>query len=163
MSLLIKLFRRLSSLRKGEMATSFTTWSCRYLICAHDLSAGWRICALRIQCWGVGLRWQRNMTGDHFLPYTFIERSFERWANSTKIQCCKVLSPRIFCIQYLRCLDVLLAICSSYWTNLNIVKRHLASIDLWFLFWNPWGHMCWYSRFLDFRKGINTVSMPPIT
>ena len=32
----------------------------------------------------VVLRWQRNRTGDHFLPHKFIKRSFECWATSTK-------------------------------------------------------------------------------
>ena len=30
------------------------------------------------------LRWRRKRWGDHFLPHKFIERTFERWVNSTK-------------------------------------------------------------------------------
>ena len=30
------------------------------------------------------LRWRRNRTGRPFLPYKFIERTFEHWANCTK-------------------------------------------------------------------------------
>ena len=42
-------------------------------------------CFLEEKLWQrVVLRWQRNRTGDHFLPYTFIKRSFECWATSTK-------------------------------------------------------------------------------
>lgn len=74
--------------------------------------------------------------------------------HALKIYCCKALSTGIFSIQYLRRLNVLLAICSSYWVNFDVLKQHFTYyfviIDPWSLFQTPWGHLYWNSGFFRF-------------